>query len=393
MKHINAIDNKYNCSGCSACVHSCPKKCITMITDDEGFKYPLVDENTCIECGICLKKCPWQKGDISKTVNKRLEKPLVFAIKNNRQVRLQSTSGGAFTAISDYILSNNGYICGATFNSEKVEVEHKLQNSIEGRNKMRGSKYVQSNINDSFVEIKDLLEKDNYVLFSGTPCQTAGLASFLGKDYPKLIVIDILCHSSPSPRILKDIINREDKAVKNIIFRDKSCGWRNSYKFTLIKDNGNTTNSTYLNMFFKGLINRPSCYNCKFTNTIRPSDITIGDYWNIKNIDASFEDSLGVSCVLINTEKGLKVFNRIKNDLSCIQTELKPAIQACMSRPVSEPKLRKKYWSDYYKYGINYVENKYGYYNWIDNLKSNIVAPIVRKLGLSNIIRKITTVQ
>lgn len=389
MKHINAIDNKYNCSGCSACVHSCPKKCITMITDDEGFKYPLVNENDCIGCGICLKKCPWQKGDISKTVNKRLETPLVFAIKNNSQVRLHSTSGGAFTAISDYVLSNNGFVCGATFNSENAEVEHALANTIEGRNKMRGSKYVQSNMTDSFVKIKELLENDSYVLFSGTPCQTAGLASFLGKDYPKLIVIDILCHSTPSPRIFKDIINKEDDTVKDIIFRDKSCGWRNSYKFTLIKDNGNITNSTYLNMFFKGLINRPSCYNCKFTNTIRPSDITIGDYWNIKNVDPSFEDSLGVSCVLINTEKGLEVFNQIKSGLSCIQTELKPAIQVCMSRHVTEPKLRKTYWRDYNKYGISFVENKYGHYNWIDNLKSNILAPIVRKLGLSNIIRKI----
>lgn len=389
MKHINAIDNKYNCSGCSACVHSCPKKCITMITDGEGFKYPLVNEDVCIECGICLKKCPWQKGDINKTINKRLETPLVFAIKNNSQVRLQSTSGGAFTAISDYILYNKGFVCGATFNPENEEVEHILSNSVEGRNKMRGSKYVQSNITDSFVKIKELLENDSYVLFSGTPCQTAGLASFLGKDYPKLIVIDILCHSTPSPRIFKDIINLEDETVKNIIFRDKSCGWRNSYKFTLIKDNGNITNSTYLNLFFKGLINRPSCYNCKFTNTIRPSDITIGDYWNIKNVDSSFEDSLGVSCVLINTKKGLEVFNQIKNGLSCIQTELKPAIQVCMSRHVTEPKLRKKYWRDYHKYGISYVENKYGHYNWIDNLKSNIFAPIVRKLGLSNIIRKI----
>lgn len=360
-----------------------------MITDDEGFKYPLVNEDDCIGCGICLKKCPWQKGDISKTVNKRLETPLVFAIKNNSQVRLHSTSGGAFTAISDYVLSNDGFVCGATFNSENAEVEHELANSIEGRNRMRGSKYVQSNMTDSFVKIKELLENDSYVLFTGTPCQTAGLASFLGKDYPKLIVIDILCHSIPSPRILKDIINREGNAVKDIVFRDKSCGWRNSYKFTLIKENGNIINSTYLNMFFKGLINRPSCYNCKYTNTIRPSDITIGDYWNIKNIDPDFEDSLGVSCVLINTKKGLEVFNKIKNGLLCIQTELKPAIQVCMSRHVTEPKLRNKYWHDYYKYGISYVENKYGHYNWMDNLKSNILAPIVRKLGLSNIIRKV----
>ena len=185
MKNINAIDNKYNCSGCSACVHSCPKKCITMITDDEGFKYPLVNEDDCIGCGICLKKCPWQKGDISKTVNKRLETPLVFAIKNNSQVRLHSTSGGAFTAISDYVLSNDGFVCGATFNSENAEVEHELANSIEGRNRMRGSKYVQSNMTDSFVKIKELLENDSYVLFTGTPCQTAGFASLLGKEYYK----------------------------------------------------------------------------------------------------------------------------------------------------------------------------------------------------------------
>lgn len=269
-------------------------------------------------------------------------------------------------------------------------VEHILSNSIDDRNKMRGSKYVQSNINDSFARIKELLEKDNYVLFSGTPCQTAGLISYLGKNYPKLIIIDILCHSTPSPRILKDIIKRENSTVKYISFRDKSYGWRNSYKFTLIKNDGNNIiNTTYLNMFFRGLINRPSCYKCKFTNTTRPSDITIGDYWNIKSVNPSFEDALGVSCVLINTVKGQNLFNRIKDSLSFIQTELNPAIQTCMSRPVTEPKLRKKYWNEYYKYGINYVEKKYGHYDLIYLIKSNIIAPIIKKTGMSNVIRKI----
>ena len=388
MKHINVLADKYNCAGCGACLVSCPKHCITMTMDNEGFRYPVVNENDCIDCGICLKKCPWQIDD-KKNTNDHFSLPKVFAVKNNDEVRINSTSGGIFTAISDYILSHDGWVCGAVFNEKTLEVEHVLSNSVEVRNRMRGSKYVQSNLKNVYKEIKQILEEDKYVLFTGTPCQTAGLISYLKKDYQKLFIVDILCHSTPSPLIFKNIVSKGEGDVKNIIFRDKSLGWRGSYNFRIIKSNGTYINKTFLNLFFKGLINRPSCYHCKFTNTYRRSDITIGDYWNIKEIDDTFEDKLGVSCVLINTRKGLDLFEKIRNGMICISTALNPAIQVCMKRPVTEPSKRKAFWKDYYENGIEYVEGKYGYYTLWETVKSNIIAPIVRKIGISDWLRKI----
>lgn len=387
MKHINAIDNKYNCSGCSACVHSCPKKCITMITDDEGFKYPIVDETRCIQCGICIKVCPWRKEKYQRPIN-CFTKPIVYAAKcKDKNTRLNSTSGGIFTVLSDYILQLQGGICGAVYNTSTQKVEHTITFTTEGRNKMRGSKYVQSELGNTFQNIKALLEQDKWLLFTGTPCQTAGLLSFLKKDYPKLVIIDILCHSVPSPLILHEVLKKYTPL--NISFRDKSLGWRKSYNFQ-IKENGRAIqNKTFLNLFFKGLINRPSCYNCIFTNTYRTSDFTIGDYWNIKAVDPKFEDSLGVSCILINTPKGKHVFEQIQNKIENIQTELKPALQTCLQRHTTEPiQKRKKFWSDYTEKGFDFCEKVYGHYTPIEKIKANILAPMARKTGISKFLRK-----
>ena len=259
--------------------------------------------------------------------------------------------------------------------------------TTEGRNKMRGSKYVQSELSNTFQDIKTLLEQDKWLLFTGTPCQTAGLLSFLKKDYPKLVIVDILCHSVPSPLILHEILKKY--APTNISFRDKSLGWRKSYSFQIKENNRAIQNKTFLNLFFKGLINRPSCYNCIFTNTYRTSDFTIGDYWNIKAVNPKFEDSLGISCILINTPKGKHVFEQIQNKIENVQTELKPALQTCLQRHTTEPiQKRKRFWSDYTEKGFDFCEKVYGHYTPIEKIKANILAPMARKAGISKFLRK-----
>lgn len=388
MKHIDALNNKYSCSGCTACAQSCPKQCITMSSDYEGFKYPIVDETRCIQCGICIKVCPWRKEKYQRPINCFTE-PIVYAAKcKDKNIRLNSTSGGIFTVLSDYILQLQGGICGAVYNTSTQKVEHTITFTTEGRNKMRGSKYVQSELSNTFQDIKTLLEQDKWLLFTGTPCQTAGLLSFLKKDYPKLVIVDILCHSVPSPLILHEILKKY--APTNISFRDKSLGWRKSYSFQIKENNKIIHNNTFLNLFFKGLINRPSCYNCIFTNTYRASDLTIGDYWNIKAIDSKFEDPLGVSCILINSPKGKYIFEQIQNKIENIRTDLKPALQACCQQHTTEPvQKRRKFWTDYQEKGFDYCNKNYGYYTPIENIKANILAPIARKTGISKLLRVI----
>ena len=388
MKHIDALNNKYSCSGCTACAQSCPKQCITMSSDYEGFKYPIVDETRCIQCGICIKVCPWRKEKYQRPINCFTE-PIVYAAKcKDKNIRLHRPSGGIFTVLSDYILQLQGGICGAVYNTSTQKVEHTITFTTEGRNKMRGSKYVQSELSNTFQDIKTLLEQDKWLLFTGTPCQTAGLLSFLKKDYPKLVIVDILCHSVPSPLILHEILKKY--APTNISFRDKSLGWRKSYSFQIKENNKIIHNNTFLNLFFKGLINRPSCYNCIFTNTYRASDLTIGDYWNIKAIDSKFEDPLGVSCILINSPKGKYIFEQIQNKIENIRTDLKPALQACLQQHTTEPvQKRRKFWTDYQEKGFDYCNKNYGYYTPIENIKANILAPIARKTGISKLLRVI----
>lgn len=328
-----------------------------------------------------------EKRKVPKTY-KLLYRAIVYAAKcKDKNIRLNSTSGGIFTVLSDYILQLQGGICGAVYNTSTQKVEHTITFTTEGRNKMRGSKYVQSELSNTFQDIKTLLEQDKWLLFTGTPCQTAGLLSFLKKDYPKLVIVDILCHSVPSPLILHEILKKY--APTNISFRDKSLGWRKSYSFQIKENNRAIQNKTFLNLFFKGLINRPSCYNCIFTNTYRTSDFTIGDYWNIKAVNPKFEDSLGISCILINTPKGKHVFEQIQNKIENVQTELKPALQTCLQRHTTEPiQKRKRFWSDYTEKGFDFCEKVYGHYTPIEKIKANILAPMARKAGISKFLRK-----
>lgn len=380
MNHINyANTNRYNCSGCTSCKSVCPKQCIQMMEDKEGFLYPKVDISLCSNCGACVKACPWMGEKPQKTDGF----PKVYAAKNTSdEVRMVSTSGGIFTAIARYVLSKEGVVYGAAFVPLTQNVEHVSVTSETELNRLRGSKYVQSALGNSFTEIRKLLGEGKNVLFTGTPCQCSGLRAFLKKDYEGLFIVDILCHSTPSPKVFKDALISSGGTVDDIRFRDKSLGWRNSYHFEMFKGGSSITNDTYLTMFFKGLTNRPSCYNCIFTSTIRPSDITIGDYWNIKAVKPEFEDALGVSCILVNSRKGEELLKSISGYLNLFETDLKPAIQVCMSRNVKEPSLREAFWGEYVTKGYRYCSKKYGHTTSWERFRDLKLAPIVRKIKM-----------
>lgn len=385
--HINIINPECdNCCGCTACLQSCPKGCISMQLDSEGFLYPKVDETACIDCGVCTKVCSWLKDKTEEVSGY----PIVYAVKHKSdKIRRQSTSGGVFTAIAEYVIAKGGVVYGAAFVPKNRQVEYIQATTIEDLQRIRGSKYVQSFLGDTYKQVKTYLQDGRIVLFTGTPCHCSGLKDYLKRPYENLFVVDILCHSAPSPMIFENLISKYEKLfgspVTDIIFRDKSKGWRGSYHCVVSSKDKIFENNTYLTLFFKGVINRPSCHNCRYASTIRPGDLTIGDYWNIDTVDKDFEDSLGVSCLLVNNSHGKNLLGEISNDLNCFETGLDPAIQDCMKKKAGVPLGKNKFWNDYKAYGFDYCERKYGHVSRWQLFRYKVIGGLISKLGLTRL--------
>lgn len=316
------ISNKETCCGCEACAQKCPKSCIAMEFDEQGFRYPMVDESQCIDCGLCESVCPVIHQD-----SPRKPKVIYGAINNNEQIRLDSSSGGMFTVLAEMVLDKGGMVWGAKFN-EQCEVVHDCVETKPTLELLRGSKYVQSHIGLSFQKIKAELKKGRIVLFVGTPCQVAGLRRFLKEDYPNLYFIDFLCHGVPSPGVWKKYLEQQfgkGTCLKNIKFRDKIHGWE-KYCFSLeqyfpkekntVKHIERRNKNLYMRAFLHDLILRPSCYNCPARSFKSGSDITLADLWGAWVTMPECNDDKGCSCVAINTEKGKQLFKQVQNVIS-----------------------------------------------------------------------------
>ena len=336
------ITDKKDCCGCAACVQRCPKQCISLKEDGEGFLYPVVDESLCVGCGLCEKVCP--------IINRPKKLPVkeVLAVKNrNEDERMASSSGGVFVALAKKVIDQGGVVFGAVFD-ENWEVKHTCAESMDGVRPMMGSKYVQSRIGDTFRQAEKFLKDGRKVLFTGSPCQITALHNYLRKDYPNLLSVDFLCHGVPSPgvwrRYLDEVFDRSARraaAGKNTVlssslkslpvitgieFRDKTLhGWQ-KYSFVVrgasaSKAGKNTvllSDIHYDNPFMKGFLRnvylRPSCYRCKCKNGVSHSDLTIGDFWGIDRISKEFDDDKGVSMLLILSDKGESVIQSIEMD-------------------------------------------------------------------------------
>lgn len=374
------IKEKHNCCGCSACVQVCPKQCISMSADDEGFLYPQVDTEICIDCGLCEKVCPVINQ------NEPVEPLAVYAAKNiNEEIRLKSSSGGIFTLLAEQIISEGGVVFGARFN-DNWEVIHDYSETIEGLEPFRGSKYVQSIIGDNYIKVKQFLNNGRKVLFSGTPCQIAGLKKFLRKDYYNLLTVEVVCHGVPSPMVWQDYLNykrakratgkkmvssslHEMSVITGISFRDKTNGWKKfgfkiSYAASKAAENtvlrsANVANSEitpfkediFMKGFLKNLYLRPSCYHCAVRHGRSCADISIADYWGIQSIHPDMDDDKGTGLVLINTERGEKLYSFISNQILNKTSDYKKAIMynPCIVRSVSMPNRRRQFWTVYQK--------------------------------------------
>ena len=323
------LKEKKYCVGCFACDNICPVNCVSMVCDEEGFWYPNVDYSKCTKCGKCIDVCP--------VINKKefTNNPVAYAcINKNGLIRLDSSSGGMFTLITEKIIDDGGVVFGAAFNDE-FEVGHIYVKTKEALEKFRGSKYVQSKIGKTYKEVKDLLESGEKVLFSGTPCQVAGLKSYLKEDYDNLFSIDIICHGVPSPMVWQKYISyRENIAgsrTKRISFRQKNDGWK---KYSVSFQFQNDTEyyepldkDLYMNAFLKNLCLRPSCYDYNFKGIQRISDITLGDFWGIQNLVPEMDDDKGTSLIFINSEKGNLIFDKIKDKCKYKKVDIINAIK------------------------------------------------------------------
>lgn len=362
------IKDKADCCGCTACVSICPKDAITMEPDTLGFKYPKVDLDKCIDCGLCEKVCAFN-DNYDKSLN--LKEPEIYAARHKDIHEIEtSRSGAAFIAISDYILENGGIVYGVGY-KDHFRVAHKRATTKEERNEFKGSKYVQSDLDGIFRQVKEDLKQGNTVLFSGTPCQTAGLNSYIGKKLREnLVLVDIVCHGVPSPYIWRDYLayveNKYKSKVVKVDFRDKSrIGWSGHIESFVLNNGKKLESRTYTDLFYQHIMFRPSCGKCHFTNFNRPSDFTIADFWGWEKTGSEFnKDDKGVSLVLVNTEKGDNLFEEANKDLDIIPIKLEDCLQPNLRHPsVIHPK-RMMFERDYQRKGFLYVMKRYGSRGW-----------------------------
>ena len=311
MKNICDINK---CTGCTACYNICPRGAIEMVEDQLGFLYPKINQVKCINCGLCKKICPILNASNNISINK-----CYAAYAKEKKYSNNSSSGGLFPIIATKVLNENGIVIGAAF--EKNVLKHIYIDNINDLIKLKGSKYLQSDLGNIFKTIKkNVAEK--IVLFVGTPCQVAGLKAYLNKDYDNLITIDLICHGVPGPKVFNKYVcelekNNNDKLI-SYDFRDKSTGWdtySNCITFNNKKIKQYNYENDYMKVFLSNVALRESCYNCNFKLGNKYSDITLGDFWGIDNIIPDMYSKNGVSAIIINTNNGLKIFNAIINDI------------------------------------------------------------------------------
>lgn len=308
------------CSGCSSCSNICPKQCITMIPNEEGFLYPVTDEKKCINCNLCLNRCP-SNSDVIESI---LPINTMGGWSLDIQKKLKSSSGGLFYALAHKIFEKKGVVVGVKLN-EKYEAVHSIAKNEKELSLLLGSKYIQSNIGIVYKEVLNFCKKDIWVLFVGTPCQVAGLKRFINHDYEKLICCDIICHGVTSNSLLKSYINSTSDNIEStsINFRDKKEGWNN---FSISFTNKNFDKTYLINnktdLFFKSFLSdialRNSCYVCKTKSDNVNSDITLGDLWGVESFDHDLflkSENNGVSAVVVKSEKGQKIIEEIKKDV------------------------------------------------------------------------------
>ena len=347
------MNHKSKCCGCTACQQICPVQCIVMTSDEEGFLYPKINEGQCIGCQKCEAVCPIQTPPLVKGKTQTY-----VGYAKNEKIRRRSSSGGIFSLAAEYVLKRGGAVFGAAFD-DALAVHHICVESEEDLDKLRGSKYVQSSLENTYAQAEEYLIDGRWVLFSGTACQIAGLKNYLGKEYDRLLTIDVLCHGVPSPKIwklyLEDQERKYNSKIISIQFRDKKLGWKR-YSIRIQFENGQEyavpfTKDKFMNMFLANIDLRPACHDCRFKEFPRVSDMTIGDCWGIENYMPEMDDDKGTSLFMVHSPKGERILEAIREDLAVKEAELNRFLSgdADLRKSVDMHPNRKKYWAGVYR--------------------------------------------
>lgn len=351
------ICDKKHCSGCAECAYICPRDAIRMIPDEEGFSYPEIDTEKCVECGACEKKCP---------ANNRADYPglaAYAAYSKDNAIRLNSSSGGIFSHLAEAVIKEGGAVVGAGF-GEQLEVVHKSCETLESLSQLRGSKYVQSNVAEAYKEIERLLSEGKMVLFSGTPCQCSAVRNAFGNK-ENLLLVDFICHGVPSPLVWKKYVTESFEGATFAAFRDKSRGWE-EFSMRIDSEKGtyctNLYNDPYLRLFLQNTVLRSSCYECSWKGDNYASDITLADFWGISKVFPHMNDNKGVSVVVVRSEAGEKAFRDIRESLVFEKTKIETVakINVAYKESAHCPKNREEFFEDM-KNGksIKYLCDKY----------------------------------
>lgn len=381
--------HKDDCCGCTLCSTVCSKQAITMKPDVMGFLYPDIEDSKCIDCGKCVRFCNFKEDYKTPFA---LDKPIAYGGRHKSLDEVaKSQSGAAFVVLSDYILSQGGVVYGVGY-KDFFRAAHKRAATIEERDEFRGSKYVQSDMSGIYEQVKADLQEGRKVMFTGTPCQVAAVASYIGDKELRanLFLMDIVCHGVPGPFMWRDYLHflesKENQKLTSVNFRDKKYkGWH-AHVESFTFEHTYTYTYTYTYLFYSHINLRYSCGQCPYTNFRRVSDVTVSDFWGVEKSKAARlgADNKGCSLFLVNTEKGKLWFDSVKPSLDFIAVDLDECIQPQLLHPAKLHKKRNKFEEDFTKYGFAYVRRKYGNVgiNRVINKAKSILRPVV------NILRK-----
>ena len=369
------IADKRECCGCHACVQKCPRQCISMQEDCEGFLYPKIDVASCVECGLCEMVCPMLN------VSESREPMEVCAVKSaDDKVRMASSSGGLFTMLAEQTIAEGGAVFGAKFSEGCQKVLHSAAEDMDGVAAFRGSKYVQSVIGDSYQQAERMLKAGRKVLFSATPCQIAGLKRYLGKEYENLLTVDVACHGVPSPLVWREYLQSvvpHGESVQKVNMRDKQMGW-SAYRVNITTDKRTLSQPASENLYIEGFLRdiylRPSCYDCPAKAGRSGSDITLGDFWGVANLHPEFMDERGVGFSLAWSKQGVNIVR--KTECSIVESSYNNAkeFNPCIERSVAEPELRELFWEKFEQEGVAAIERA------CRRMRPNILSRIILKL-------------
>lgn len=397
MSILIEIKNKTQCCGCTACAEICPVHCIEMKEDTEGFKYPKVETNKCINCGACERTCP----ELNYRRRVSFQEKAYLVQNKNQRVLKESTSGGAFTAIAEYVIENGGIVYGAVMDPDTMFVHHVGVDKEDELCEFRNSKYVQSDVGTCFLEAKECLQKNRLVCFSGTPCQIEGFKGFLGSSYSKykdnLILVDVVCRAVPSPGVWEkyvDDIKQRHGNIESVRFRDKELGYQ--YSTMVIKTEDGVTQrdgietSMWLRMFFSGIIIRPSCTECKFRSPYRRSDITLWDCFPTYRFDKTIDEDAGTTRMLVHSGKGFEVLKAIQSQLKIEKLEVEDAISGVREMRLSPDmnEKREDFYETVHTEGLLVAERRYFSISKKVQMKRNI-RNALHKLGADKKVKHI----